>query len=201
MDNGIKYIPEERDIVSWGVVKDKFNRLWSLHYNPSVPIKIHENNKTTNLSGYVQPLSKQLEKPILDNWYFSPIKDKYGNLWLANASRLVHYDYKNYELIINDTSAFYVAEDRPRNPIISGVGGGVNIIENKPPYKVTRLREKDGLLQNQQMLCVFVDSKGTHWYGCGGGLTRYDYDKKCLKIFLECWEFTFWNSLLYLRRQ
>ena len=181
IDNGIRYIPEQRDAVSWGVVEDKFNRMWSLHFNPSVPIKIHENNKTTNLSGYIEPLNKQHEKPVVDHWYFSPIKDKYGNLWLANANGLVHYDYKNYEFIFKDSYAFYVAEDHPRNLIVASVEGGVNIIENKPPYKVTKLREKDGLLPNAQMLCVYVDSKGTHWYGCGGGLTRYDYDKKIFK--------------------
>jgi ligand-binding sensor domain-containing protein len=181
MDNGIRYLPEERDAVSWGVVEDKFNRMWSLHYNPSVPIKIHENYKTTDLSGYIEPLSKQHGKPVFDNWYFNPIKDHYGNLWLGNAGGLVHYDYKTYEFIFKDTYAFYVAEDRPRNLIISSVDGGVNIIENKPPYKTTQLREKDGLLANAQMLCIYVDSQGTHWYGSGGGLTRYDYDKKLFK--------------------
>ncbi len=178
MDNGVKYLPASKDAVVWSMVEDKYNRLWTLHLNTSVPIKIHEGNKTTDLTGYQEPLTRQLKVPFSNRFYFQPIKDKYQNLWLPSEQGLIRYDYKEFEFIFKDTYAFFLTEDKKRNLVLSGVAGGVNIIENKPPYKVTELREKDGLHQNLQMLCVFVDSKGKHWYGGGGGLTTYDYERK-----------------------
>ena len=178
MENGIKYIPESRDAVVWGMVEDKFNRLLTTHYNTTVPIKIHEGTKTSDLTGYQATLSKQIGKPFGNLHYFSPLKDQYQNLWFPSGDGLIRYDYKHFQMIFRNTYAFFLAEDVKRNLIISSVGGGVNIIENTPPYEVTELREKDGLHPNAQMLCVFVDSKGRHWYGGGRGLTRYDYDHK-----------------------
>ena len=178
MDNGLKYLSESKDAVVWSMVEDKYNRLWTLHYNTSVPIKIHEGAKTTDLIGYQEPLTKQLKIPFSNHFYYHAIKDQHQNLWLPSEQGLIRYDYKKFQFVFNNIYSFFLTEDRKRDLIISGVGGGVNIIENKPPYRVTELREKDGLHQNQQMLCVFVDSKGKHWYGGGGGLTTYDYEGK-----------------------
>ncbi len=178
MDNGLKYLPESRDAVVWSMVEDKYNRLWTLHLNTPVPIKIHEGARTTDLIGYQLPLTIQLKKPFSNRFYYHAIKDQYQNLWLPSEQGLIRYDYKKFQFVFDKTYAFFLYEDKKRNLILSGVAGGVNIIENKPPYKVTELREKDGLHPNQQMLCVFVDSKGKHWYGGGGGLTTFDYERK-----------------------
>jgi ligand-binding sensor domain-containing protein/signal transduction histidine kinase len=178
MDNGIKYIPASRDAVVWSMVEDKYNRLWTFHYNAAVPIKVHEGNKTTDLQGYQASLSKQLGVPFNGRFYFHAIQDQYQNLWLPAEQGLIRYDYKKFQFVFDSTYAFFLNEDKKRNLILSGVAGGVNIVENKSPYKVTELREKDGLHPNQQILCVFVDSKGKHWYGGGGGLTTYDYEQK-----------------------
>ena len=177
IDNGIRFLPTSRDAVVWSIVEDKNNRLWTLHYNSTVPIKLHEGKKTTDLVGYQEPLSKQLGKPFANLYYYQPLKDQYQNLWIPSSDGLIRYDYNKFHLVFNSPYSFFLVEDKKRNLIISSVGGGVNIVENKPPYKVTELREKDGLHPNSQMLCVFVDSQGTHWYG-SKGLTRYDYDKK-----------------------
>ena len=178
MDNGLKYLPTSRDAAIWSMVEDKYNRLWTLHYNTIVPIKVHEGTKTIDLKDYQEPLSKQIGKPFNNNFYYQPLKDQYQNLWLPSENGLIRYDYNKFQFVFDNTYAFFLTEDKKRNLILSGVGGGVNIIENKPPYKVTELREKDGLHPNLQMLCVFVDSKGKHWYGGGGGLTTYDYEHK-----------------------
>jgi signal transduction histidine kinase len=178
MDNGLKYLSASRDAVVWGMVEDKYNRLWTLHLNTAVPIKIHQGKKTTDLLNYQVPITKQLKVSFNNHFYFHPVKDQYQNLWLPAEQGLIRYDYNKFQVIFDSTYSFYLTEDKKRKLIVSSVAGGVNIVENKPPYKVTELREKDGLHVNQQMLCVFVDSKGKHWYGGGGGLTTYDYERK-----------------------
>ena len=185
IDNGVKYIPEERDAVAWGMVEDRDNKIWTIHYNSASPIRVHEGNKTTLKNDYQKTLANQFGKPtFMDHWYFNPINDRYNALWFAYESGLIRYDGKAYQVISKDGMCFYVAEDKKRNLILASYagqdgGGGVNVIENKPPYRViSTLLEKDGLSPNNFMLCIFIDSKGRHWYGSDGGLTLYDYDQK-----------------------
>ncbi len=179
IDNGVKLIPETQDAVIWGMVEDAKKQLWTLHYSDKSAIKVYTKQGIKELTNYQHSLARQLNISSFNNtWYFNPIKDQYNNLWLPHALGLIRYDGKNYHIIYKNNYAFYLTEDKKRNLIVSSCGGGVNIVENKPPYRITELREKNGLHSNSEMLCVFVDSKGRHWYGSGSGLTRYDYDKK-----------------------
>jgi len=112
MDNGLKYIPTSRDAAVWSMVEDKYNRLWTLHYNTIVPIKIHKGTKTIDLKDYQEPLSKQIGKPFNNNFYYQPLKDQYQNLWLPSENGLIRYDYNKFQFVFDNTYAFFLTEDK-----------------------------------------------------------------------------------------
>ncbi len=146
--NGFEYFNKKIAPYCWGLVEDKYQRHWL--FNWLHPIKIWDGKKIDSTTAYYPIMNKKIhlrkEDKIDDKnkntWYFGPIKDKWGNLWIPNGHGLLRYDYRQYQLFTPTkkdiaTISLSVLEDPERNLILSGGQLSLNIFENKYPFKCT----------------------------------------------------------------
>ncbi len=174
-NNGFRYFTEEQVPYCWGVVDDRNGNLWFQNYRHSL---MRFNGQTiSRISGY----EKAIQHPDLANdWYFHPLRDRYGHLWLTNFAGTFRYDGQRFQLITDPTQpeTMCLFVDPARNLILKGGLNQVLFIQNKPPFRFTRFNQSNGFNDpNEYVLAMTKDAQGYYWFG-GRNLTRYDYDRK-----------------------
>jgi len=74
------------------------------------------------------------------------------------------------------STALFLYEDKTRNLILSGEGGGARVYD-KQGHLVRYISRKQGLHKSSFVLSIAQDKDGYFWLGSGGGLSRYDYER------------------------
>ena len=176
-NNGFRYFSEAEVPYCWSVVEDRNNHLWFLSYRS--PILKWNGQHLSRINGYQQLLyNRNNTQP--DNWYYHPVRDKYGHLWLPNIKGALRYDGKQFTLITDpkQVTTLCLLEDPERNLILKGGQNQVLFIDNKAPFRYTRFDQSNGFKDpNELILAIEKDSRGFYWFG-GRDLTRYDYHRK-----------------------
>ena len=174
--NGMRYFPESQVPYAWSVVEDRQGAMWFLNYGKS--LQRFDGQTLSPVQGYREVVS-QSHSDIhgrFNEWYYQPLRDKRGNLWLSNASGIVHYDGRQFRLIQDSTNTIAMAllEDPAHDRVIQAGEKKVLFIENKPPFRILkRLTPADGLDQSVYYLSLAIDHTQQLWVGAGD-LTRYD---------------------------
>lgn len=115
-----------------------------------------------------------------DEWYFHPVRDKHGMLWLTNYAGAIRYDGRRFIRITDPTQpqTLCLFEDPDRNLLLKGGINQVLLIDNKPPFRFTRFNlQLDAAVPDKSVQVIRKDSQGFYWFG-GDHLTRYDYNRK-----------------------
>lgn len=124
------------------------------------------NPLTTTLSGLQGP--KAITRNI--------IEDQKGNIWMAAFDGIYRYDGKSFTQMTSKVTAsrfFSVLEDRKGQlwfGTVGADGSGLYCYDGKSFKNFTT---KDGLLNNE-VGCMYEDTKGKIWFGVSGGASCYD---------------------------
>ena len=174
-NNGFRYFTEEQVPNCWGVVDDQKGHLWFQNYRHS--LMRFDGHIISRVSGY----EKAIQNPGLTNeWYYHPLRDRYGHIWLTNFGGAIRYDGRQFTRI-NDPAhqeTMCLFEDPARNLILKGGINQVLFIQNKPPFRFTRFDKSNGFNDpNESILSMSKDAQDHYWFG-GLNLMRYDYDRK-----------------------
>jgi len=176
-NNGFRYFSEDQVPYCWGVVEDRNGNLWFQNYRNSL---MRFNGQTvTRVAGYEKVVVDK-NNNLPDEWYYHPIRDQYGHLWLTNYAGAIRYDGRQFIRITDPTrqETICLFEDPARNLILKGGKNQVLFIENKSPFRFTRFDlPPDANATDQLVQVIRKDPQGFYWFG-GHQLTRYDYDRK-----------------------
>jgi ligand-binding sensor domain-containing protein len=115
------------------------------------------------------------------------IQDRKGNLWIATYGGVFRYDprradgksFTNITAKVSSARFFSALEDRNGNLWFGSIGSGVYKYDGKSFQNFTT---KDGLLNNE-IGCIYEDKIGHIWFGCNGGVSRYDPERAVGKLF------------------
>lgn len=173
--NGFRYFPESQVPYCWGVVEDKQGHHWFLNYQSS--LQRFNGQTVTTVTGYKETVMGTTSYAS-DNWYYHPIRDRFGNLWLTNSNGAIRYDGQTFRKVTDSpqSATYCLLEDPARNLILMGGEQQVLFAHNAPPYAVERFDQSNGL-HDSGIMAMALDRHGLYWFG-GRNLTRYDYDRK-----------------------
>lgn len=181
-NNGFRYFSEEQVPYCWGVVEDQNQHLWFQNYGNS--LMRFDGQTVTRISGYEKVVVDK-NNNLPDEWYYHPIRDQYGHLWLTNYAGAIRYDGRQFIRITDPTQAqtTCLIEDPARNLILKGGENHVLFIENRPPFRFTCFDwQPDGNATDKFVQVMRKDLQGFYWFG-GHHLTRYDYDRKKATVY------------------
>lgn len=115
------------------------------------------------------------ERSLYGTSSYAIMKDSNGDIWVATMEGINRYDRKNddFERMYKTGSHVVdIDQDRDGNIWFASKGGGVIRFDTAGEWKVYSRHEGDGL-PSDYVNCVFIDSKGTIWFGTGSGMCRY----------------------------
>ena len=194
VQNGFRYFSQQEVPTTWSVVEDNQQRIWALNWNK--PLISYNGLDFEAVTGYKEVMKRSISK-VTDNegvvgdfWYYQPIKDKLGYLWLPHTMGIMRHDGKRFEFLIPPTAegtssiAMCLLEDPSRNLIIQGGDKAVYFWENKSPFQVTSITAKDGLNVRRYVFSAAIEKAGIYWLG-GSNIIRYDADHRQCKEYSQ----------------
>ena len=185
---GFQQFSAEQVPYCWGVIEDKNNNYYFLNYDISlqkydgqhlttIPTKVYEDA--------VPPAMKQLGMRI-NAWYYKPLKDKYGHIWLPNVHGVFHYDYEKWQFYTHNHGqplAFCLAEDSQRDKIIACSNEQLYTIQSKVPHTFEFIKDTTRMFGSGSLLTSVVVAPNHEYWFSGRGIGNYNPDTKRFKYY------------------
>jgi ligand-binding sensor domain-containing protein len=191
---GFRQFSEDQVPYCWGIVEDKFKNLYFENFQVSLQKFDGKTLQTIPKAIYKEAIKEKINQKLLENytldaaddWYYKPLKDKFGNLWFPNLRGVFRYDYQNWTLHTHkqgDPLAFSLAEDKKRNKILAGSYNQVYTIDNQKPFNINFIKDKTPFF-NWLILGNVVSPKNEYWF-VGNGICRYNPDNQRFAYYNE----------------
>lgn len=192
INNGIQHFTNSQVPACWSVIENKKKQIW--FWNTDFPTQIYDGKQIRTISGDFEIAKKEIARvfpqeiyyPSRVGWYGGVLNDKYDAIWKAHSFGVLREQnekFKFFALPDEDHiyASFAVLEDSVNNRIIKGGVKNLHFINNKPPFKVKTISNKDGLHIKTSVYSLALESPGIYWIGSTNKLVLYNTIKNTFK--------------------
>ncbi len=175
--NGFQNFGKTQLNAVWSMVEDAKGNMWFGEFYTKKLKRFDGKKYEEQKINY--SLAPDLSKGDLGDFYFGGGRDRLGNLYFPSVWGIKKYDGKRFSMFSggdpkqNHRISMNFLLDTVANIIVSGTGGGVNVIDLKTG-KDKYYGSTKGIHRNGFVKGVGKDGKSNYWLGTGNGLAVFD---------------------------